>query len=79
MAITFVYPSTCTSLAPCGRTVEAYELADDDDFGMIIRSYRYTCGCRTVRREYHDGSVSERTVRHNGKKITSKLRPEQGC
>ncbi|WP_433655105.1 hypothetical protein ACQPW1_29840 [Nocardia sp. CA-128927] len=52
---------------------------DDDDFGMVIHVHRYSCGCRTVRRDYHDGSVGERTVRHDGKKVASQLRPEQGC
>ncbi|WP_406230329.1 hypothetical protein [Nocardia sp. NBC_01009] len=34
---------------------------------MVIDNLRYDCGCRRIRREFHDGSIRIRIVRHDGK------------
>ena len=52
--------------APCGRYVDGQCHDDQDDEGLIIHDLFYTCGCRSIRHEYHDGSCSRRVVHHNG-------------
>lgn len=32
-----------------------------------------------MRCDYHDGSIGERTIRHDGKVLPTELRPEQGA
>ncbi|MFI6995951.1 hypothetical protein [Nocardia sp. NPDC050175] len=64
--------------APCGRLVDDDHVEDSDGFGMIVRVDRYSCGCRYIRRDYHDGSIGERSIRHDGKVLPTELRPEQG-
>ncbi|MGI5143313.1 MULTISPECIES: hypothetical protein [unclassified Streptomyces] len=53
-------------LAPCGRIVDGLRYQEDDAAGLVIDEVRYACGCHRVRREFHDGSVRVRTVRHDG-------------
>jgi hypothetical protein len=53
--------------APCGRVVDGDRHREDDDSGLVIDDVTYTCGCREIRHEYHDGSFRIRTVRHDGK------------
>ena len=33
----------------------------------------YGCGCKTIRHEYHDGSVSYRVVQHDGTVVVDEL------
>jgi hypothetical protein len=52
--------------APCGRTVDAEHFHDQDAEVVVTRGTEYACGCRSLQREYHDGTVSQRVVRHDG-------------
>jgi hypothetical protein len=54
-------------LAPCGRTVGGEHYRDDDEQGLVIYDQYYSCGCRRIRHEYHDGSVTTRAIRHGSK------------
>ena len=62
-----------TEKAPCGRTVPAEHLQDQDEEGLVIDGWNYACGCKTVRHVYHDGSFHEQVVRHDGKVLTEEL------
>ena len=53
--------------APCGRVVDGELYEDHDDDGLITQETIYACGCESIRHEYHDGTVSRRIVRHDGK------------
>ena len=53
-------------LAPCGKTVAGEHYRDADDEGLVFRDEYYACGCRSIRHEFHDGSVRVRAVRHDG-------------
>jgi hypothetical protein len=64
--------------APCGKTVEGRRHRDDDDEGFVIDDLYYDCGCRTVRHAYHDGSVSTRVVRHDGRVLADDHSAEHG-
>ncbi|MFC7493317.1 MULTISPECIES: hypothetical protein [unclassified Nocardioides] len=35
--------------------------------GLITEDRRYSCGCRTTKEEFHDGSVHLMVVSHHGK------------
>ncbi|TDO44506.1 hypothetical protein EV643_1152 [Kribbella sp. VKM Ac-2527] len=53
--------------APCGRLVDGDRSKDDDSEGLKFDDVHWACGCRTIRHEFHDGSVRLRTIRHDGK------------
>ena len=55
--------------APCGRTVAGEHYRDTDEAGLVITDEYYNCGCRTIRHEYHDGSIHTRVIRHDGKAV----------
>ncbi len=57
-------------LAPCGRTVGGERFRDRDADGLLLEHLVYSCGCRSVLDEFHDGSVHRRIVHHNGSVIT---------
>ena len=65
--------------APCGRTVGGDHFLDDDDEGLVIRDAYYSCGCRRIRHEYHDGSIQQRAIRHDGKPVKDPYGPDHGC
>ncbi|KUL43957.1 hypothetical protein [Streptomyces regalis] len=52
--------------APCGRFVNGLRYQEDDDAGLFVDRVAYACGCRRIRREFHDGSVHVKVVRHDG-------------
>ncbi|MFD7322598.1 hypothetical protein ACFV9D_16140 [Streptomyces sp. NPDC059875] len=52
--------------APCGCIVDGLRYQEDDAAGLFIDRVTYACGCRQVRREFHDGSLRVRVVRHDG-------------
>ena len=54
-------------LAPCGRHVAGEHYRDQDDDGFVIHDQFYECGCRRTRHEFHDGSIRETLVRHDGR------------
>jgi hypothetical protein len=53
--------------APCGRTVGGDRIRDEDEDGFVVDDKRYDCGCRSTRRQYHDGSGHVRVMDHHGK------------
>jgi hypothetical protein len=59
--------------APCGRIVDGESYQDQDEHGLVINDLLYACGCRTIRHEYHDGSMSHKVVRHDGKVLVDEL------
>jgi hypothetical protein len=52
--------------APCGRLVDGERHQDRDPECMLTDHRSYACGCRSISHEYHDGSWSQRVVRHDG-------------
>lgn len=59
--------------APCGRTVDGKRYEDRDEEMMLTEELDYACGCRSVRHEYHDGSVSRKLIRHDGTVLVDEL------
>jgi hypothetical protein len=37
---------------------------------VVTREVFYDCGCQSILHEYHDGTVSRRIVRHDGRVLT---------
>jgi len=69
---------TCASTfkgqqAPCGQIVDGQNYQDRDEDALVTDELDYACGCRTIRHEYHDGSVSRKVVRHDGKVLVDEL------
>lgn len=67
-----------SELAPCGRQVDGQHYRDWDDDGFAIHDQQYDCGCRRSRHQYHDGSIRESTVRHDGKVPLDEPGPDRG-
>jgi hypothetical protein len=59
--------------APCGRLVNGETYQDRDEETVLTLEVDYSCGCRTVHHEYHDGSVSRKVVRHDGHVLVDEL------
>lgn len=59
--------------APCGRIVDGESYQDRDEDVLLTEEIDYACGCRSIRHEYHDGSVSARVVRHDGTVLTDEI------
>jgi hypothetical protein len=59
--------------APCGRIVEGEHFCEKDDEGLVTDDLFYACGCRSIRHEYHDGSVVRQVVTHDGTVLTDDL------
>ena len=59
--------------APCGRLVDGDLYEDRDDDVVLTRETLYACGCQSIQREYHDGSVSRKVVRHDGKLLVDEM------
>jgi hypothetical protein len=59
--------------APCGRIVDSEQYEDHDDDIVVTCEIDYKCGCRSIRREYHDGSISRKVVRHDGKILVDEM------
>ena len=58
--------------APCGQLSDSEHYEDhDDDF--VTRGVEFACGCTSLHREYHDGSVSRRIVHHDGRVMVEEL------
>ena len=58
--------------APCGQLSDSEHYEDCDD-NFVTRGVEYACGCTSLHREYHDGSVSRRIVRHDGRVMVDEL------
>jgi hypothetical protein len=59
--------------APCGRIVDGESYEDQDDEALVTQELDFACGCRSIRHEYHDGSVSCKVVRHDGTILVDEL------
>jgi hypothetical protein len=54
-------------VAPCGKTHDGERMTTEDQQGLTTEDLRFSCGCRTSREEFHDGSVHHMVVNHHGK------------
>lgn len=59
--------------APCGRIVDGESYQDRDDDALLTEELNYACGCRSIRHEYHDGCMSRKVVRHDGRVLVDEL------
>ena len=59
--------------APCGRIMDGVRYQDRDDDALLTEELDYACGCRSIRHEYHDGSMSRKVVRHDGTVLVDEL------
>ena len=59
--------------APCGRIVGGTNYEDHDDEVVVTTETIYECGCTSVNHQYHDGTVSHRIVRHDGRVLVDEL------
>jgi hypothetical protein len=59
--------------APCGRIVDGASYRDDDAEVVVTEATDFACGCRRIDHEYHDGSISRRVIRHDGKILVDEL------
>ena len=59
--------------APCGRLVDGEEYRDHDEECVVTQEVIYACGCQCIQHEYHDGSVSRRIVRHDGRVLVDEM------
>ena len=48
-------------------------LRDQDDEALVTQELDYACGCRSIRHEYHDGSVSRKVIHHDGDVLVDEL------
>ena len=62
--------------APCGQIVDGERHRDRDEECSVTDDTFYACGCRVTRHEYHDGTVSSRVVRHDGKVLVDTMNSE---
>ncbi len=62
--------------APCGQLMDGERFQDRDEDCLLSDKMIYKCGCETIRHEYHDGSVSNRIVRHDGTVLKDRLNTE---
>jgi hypothetical protein len=59
--------------APCGQFVDGESYEDHDDEVVMTQETFYACGCQSIQHEYHDGSVSRKVVRHDGKLLVDEM------
>jgi hypothetical protein len=59
--------------APCGRIVDAETYQDQDDEVVVTHETIYSCGCQSIRHQYHDGTLSRRVMRHDGHVLIDEL------
>ncbi|HEX5073934.1 MAG TPA: hypothetical protein VFW03_12035 [Gemmatimonadaceae bacterium] len=59
--------------APCGRLVDGETYQDRDEETLLTLEVEFACGCRTLRHEYHDGSVSQKIIRHDGHVLVDEM------
>jgi hypothetical protein len=65
--------SFSTQLAPCGRVVSGESYEDRDDETVLTEEVDFACGCRTIRHDYHDGSMSRKVIRHDGRVLVDEF------
>jgi hypothetical protein len=54
-------------LAPCGHSHGGEQFLTEDHQGLVTEDLRFTCGCRSSREEFHDGSCHSMVVHHDGR------------
>jgi hypothetical protein len=59
--------------APCGQIVDGETYEDQDEEVLVTQELDYACGCRSIRHEYHDGSVSRKVIRHDGTVLVDEM------
>ena len=59
--------------APCGRVCDGESYEDHDDEVVVTQETFYACGCQSIQHEYHDGSISRKVVRHDGKLLVDEM------
>ena len=59
--------------APCGKSVDGHCHEDRDDEGLVVYDLYFACGCRSMRHEFHDGSMSRKIVHHSGKVLADEF------
>jgi hypothetical protein len=62
--------------APCGQTLDGQCYEDGDAEALVTHEVVFSCGCRSIRHEYHDGTVGRKTIHHNGKVLLDELDAE---
>jgi len=63
--------------APCGQITDGERFRDQDDECLLSDELFYECGCRSIRHEYHDGSVSLKVIQHDGTVVVDELDAER--
>ena len=53
--------------APCGQRRDGESFVTEDQQGLVTEDSRFSCGCRSTKEEFHDGSVHRMVVDHHGK------------
>jgi hypothetical protein len=65
------------AFAPCGQRKAGERSVSLDEQGLVTEEVTYTCGCRSSKEEFHDGSVHRLVVTHRGRVlIDEELRGE---
>ena len=59
--------------APCGRIVDGANYRDEDSDVVVTQGTDFACGCRSIQHEYHDGTVSRKVIRHDGRVLIDEL------
>lgn len=59
--------------APCHRQSRGERYEDRDGATLITQLVLFSCGCRIVDNEYHDGCIGRTVVRHDGKVLVREL------
>jgi hypothetical protein len=62
--------------APCGKQVSGSRYNEDDGSGMLCNDVNYSCGCRSISHQFHDGSCRTRIIRHDGRVLLNQLSAE---
>jgi len=58
---------------PCRRRKDGEQYEDRDDGTLLTELVVFSCGCRIVSREYHDGCVGRMVTRHDGAVLLDEL------
>jgi len=64
--------------APCGKTVDGSRHQESDDDGLAYNDVNYSCGCRHISHQFHDGTIRTRIVRHDGRVLLNESSAEHG-
>lgn len=51
--------------APCGQRWDGERAVTEDLQGLVTEEVAYSCGCSSIREEFHDGSVHLMVVDHH--------------